>query len=407
MKKQITVILIGLVALGMVSCGKKEQTEPEKIKTVLKVKVETLAASSVEEVYEAVGTVRSKTTSILSSRITGQIRDIHVREGDRVQAGQLLVEIDDREMAAQLRKAQAGLREAQEMQQEAERSIRAAESAKVAAEANRMLAAATFDRYKVLLERRSVSAQEFDEVQTRFRARTAEVDRAHEMLQSLLAKKEQVLARIDQARAEVASAQLSVGYTQIRSPIHGIVTSKKAEVGTMATPGFPVITVEDNAHYRLESIIEESRIGKIQIGDPVRVYIDALGPTEWLGRVTEIGPATDPASRSSIVKIDLPQKADQIRSRQILHSGLFGKSLFSIGRILVLTIPQRAVLQRGQLQEVYVVDPTNIARLRLIKTGKPYGQRVEVLSGIREGERIIVEGVEGVNEGSRIISNEQ
>jgi multidrug efflux system membrane fusion protein len=406
MREKIRVLLIGLVALGMVSCGMKEQTEPERTKTVPKVKVETLAPSSVEEVYEAVGTVHSRTTSTLSSRITGQILEVHVREGDLVKPGQLLVEIDDREVAAQLRRAQAGLQEAQEMQQEVEGSIRAAESAKVAAEADQMLAAATFGRYKVLLERRSVSPQEFDEVQTRFRARTAEADRAHEMLQSLLAKKKQVRARIDQARAEVASAQLSVGYAKIRSPIRGIVTSKKAEVGILATPGFPVITVEDNVHYRLESIVEESRIGKIHLGDPVRVYIDALGPTEWLGRVTEIGPTTDPASRSSIVKIDLPQKADQIPGRQILHSGLFGKSLYSMGRLQVLTVPQKAVLQRGELQEVYVVGPENIARLRLIKTGKQYGQRVEVLSGIREGERIIVEGFEGVNEGSQVLTVE-
>jgi len=402
MRKKITMILIGLVAIGMAACGKKEETESGKIRTVRGAKVETGQSSAVEEVYEAAGTVRSKTASILSSRITGQILAVHVREGDRVQAGQILMEIDDRDAVAQLQKAQASLREAQEMLEKVEQNIRASEAARFVAEANKTLATSTFNRYKILLERRSVSPQEFEEVQTRYQARTAEADRAEETHRAVLAKKEQVLAKIEQAKAEVDQAQLSVGYAQIASPIDGLVTAKQAEVGALTTPGLPLVTVEDDTHYRLEAVVEESQIAKIRAGATVRVRIGALEPMEWLGRVVEIGPAADPASRSSIVKIDLPQKADRARGRQILRSGLFGKALFSIGQRQSLTIPQKAVMLRGQLQEIYVLDPENIARLRLIKTGKQYGQRVEVLAGLREGERIIVEGIEVVSDGSRV-----
>jgi multidrug efflux pump subunit AcrA (membrane-fusion protein) len=151
-----------------------------------------------------------------------------------------------------------------------------------------------------------------------------------------------------------------------------------------------------------EVVVEESQIRKIRAGATVRVRIDALGPREWLGRVAEIGPAADPASRTAIVKVDLPQKADRARGRQILRSGLLGKALFPMGQKQTLTIPQKALMLRGQLQEIYVLDPENIARLRLIKTGKQYGQRVEVLAGLRERERIIVEGVEAVSDGSRV-----
>jgi multidrug efflux pump subunit AcrA (membrane-fusion protein) len=402
MRKKITLILIGLVAVGMAACGKKEETAPEKIRTVRGPKVEAVQTSPVEEVYEAVGTVRSKVASVLSSRVTGQILAVHVREGDRVQADQIMVEIDNREAATQLQKAQAGVREAQEMLEEAGRNIQAAESAKMAAEANKTLAISTFKRYKTLLERRSVSPQEFEEVQARHQAAIAEADRAEEIHRALRAKKEQVLAKMEQAKAEVNQAQLAVGYAQITSPIDGLVTAKQAEVGALATPGLPLATVEDDTHYRLEAVVEESQIGKIHAGATVRVGIDALGPMEWLGRVVEVGPATDPASRSSIVKVDLPQQADRARGRQILRSGLFGKALFSIGQRQALTVPEKAVMVRGQLQEIYVLDSENIARLRLIKTGKPYSQRVEILAGLREGERIVVEGVEAVSDGSRV-----
>jgi len=402
MRRKITWILIGLVAVGMAACGKKEETVPEKIRTVRGPKVETVKTSPVEEVYEAVGTIRSKVASMLSSRITGQILAVHVREGDRVQAGQLLMEIDNREAVAQLQKAQAGMREAQEMLEEVERNIQAAEAAKIAAEANKTLAISTFNRYKALLERRSVSPQEFEEVQARHQARIAEADRAEEIHRALLAKKEQVLAKMEQAKAEVNQSLLAVGYTQIVSPIEGLVTAKQAEVGALATPGLPLLTVEDDTHYRLEAVVEESQFSKIRAGATVQVRIDALGPMQWLGRVAELGPAADPSSRSSIVKVDFPQKGDRARGRQILRSGLFGKALFSVGQRQVLTIPEKAVMRRGQLQEIYVLDSENIARLRLIQTGKQYDQRVEILAGLREGERIAVEGVEVLSDGCRV-----
>jgi RND family efflux transporter MFP subunit len=332
----------------------------------------------------------------------GTIMAIHVKEGDRVQPGQLLVEIDNRDAAAQVKKAQAGLREAEEMLQEAERMIQASESGKTAAEAEQSLAASTFNRYQALLERKSVSQQEFDEAQARYRGKTAEVERTREMLRSMQARREQVLARIDQAKAEISQAQIYVDYGRIQSPLQGIVTQRQAELGVLAAPGTPLLTLEDNARYRLEAAVEESRLGKIRLGDSVRVSIDALGDQEWTGRVGEIQPTADPASRSSLVKIDLPESLIQKTPGRILRSGLYGKARFAVGKKGILTIPHKAVFQRGQLVQVLVVDPSQIARLRLIKTGKVYGERIEVLSGLGEGEKIILEGVERVNEGNRV-----
>jgi RND family efflux transporter MFP subunit len=403
MKMNLPLFLVLMLVVGVSSCGKKEEKSPEKEAAVTGVKVEIVKASTQDDFYEAVATVRSKTTSVLSSRIMGYILAIHVREGDRVQAGQLLMEIENREAAAQLRKAQAGLREAQEMLRETERLIQASESAKTAAEAEQSLAASTFNRYEALLERKSVSQQEFDEVQARYRGKTAEVERIKEMLRSMQARKEQVLARIDQAKAEISQAQVYVDYGRIQSPLHGIVTRKQAEVGSLAAPGGPLLTLEDDARYRLEAMVEESKLGKIRLGDSVRVTIDALGGQEWTGRVGEVQPTADPASRSSLVKIDLPESMiKKVTPGRILRSGLYGKARFAVGKKEIIAIPHKAIFQRGQLLQVFVVDSSQMARLRLIKTGKIYGDRIEVLSGLGEGEKVIVEGVERVNDGNRI-----
>ncbi|MGE5843130.1 MAG: efflux RND transporter periplasmic adaptor subunit, partial [Deltaproteobacteria bacterium] len=298
-------ILIGCAAAVFLSCGSKEDG-PKAPSAPLKVRIEKVQGTSVEDTYEAMGTVRSKTVSPLSSKVVGRIVSILAREGDRVKAGQLLIEIDDREMKAQLERSRAGLREALHALDQAEKAIRAGEAEKKAAYARLSLAASTLDRFKGLHERQSVSRQEFDEVQTRHTAAKAEADQAAERLQALVARRSQIIARIDQAKADEATAETFLSHTRILSPVDGIITSKPADIGQMASPETHLMTVEDESLYRLEALVEESRVGRIRLGDPVSVSIDALGQETMAGRVSEIVPAFDPASRSTIVKIDLP-----------------------------------------------------------------------------------------------------
>ena len=402
MRKIGVVISMIVLASTTISCGKKEEAVIEKTTVIQGVKIETITLSPVEEEYEAVGTVRSKTTSVLSSKTVGNILAVLVGEGDRVRTGQLLIEIDDRDTRAQLQKAQSGLREVQDVQEEIDQNIRAAESTKEAAEAGRSLALATFNRYKALLEQKSVSPQEFDEVQAKLKVAEAEVDRAGRMLQALKAKKNQVLAKTEQAKADITSTQVYVGYSRILSPMNGIVISKQAEIGLLAAPGVPLLTLEDSLRYRLEVSVEDSMLRRVRVGMPVRVVIDALGPQELSSKVAEIVPASDPGSRSSTVKIDLWGEKEKSVGPPDLRSGLYGRARFSVGQRQAIQVPQKAVLQKGQLVGVLIVDPSNTVQMRLIKTGKPYGDRVEVLAGIKDGDRIIAEGLEKVKEGDRV-----
>jgi membrane fusion protein, multidrug efflux system len=395
MKTKLAIITaIGLLALFAPACGKRPQASAEKQPVVAGVRVEQVNATAIDDFYEATGTVRSKTSTVLSSKVMGIVTSLRVREGDRVIAGQTLVEIDNREAAAQLQKAQAGSRQAQEGAAEVEQTISAAQSAKAAADANNRLAASTLNRYRVLLERKSVSPQEFDEVKAKAEVAEAEAGRADKMLRMLAARKKQAQAQIDEAGAEIDGAQVYAGHARIASPISGIVTARHIEIGSMATPGAPLLTIEDSSRYRLEAAVEESQIGKIKLRDKARVRIDAVGAAELEGVVAEIPPAADPMSRSYTVKIDLPTQPP-------LRSGLYGAARFVRGQRQAIAIPVKAIVQRGQLTGVFVVDDTNFARLRLVKTGRTSGNRVEVLSGLSEGERIVIGGVAKVNDGSR------
>lgn len=396
MKTKFTILaVIGLLAMSVAACGQKSEAAAEKSPVVKGARVERVSMSPVEDYYEATGTVRSKTTTVLSSKMMGTVISLRAREGDKVSVGQVLIEIDNRDANAQLQKAEAGLRQAREGLPEVEQAINAAKSAQSAAEANKRLADSTYARYQSLAERKSVSPQEFDEAKAKQEMAEAEARQAADNLKMLAAKKQQALAGIDQAKAEVANAQVFVSYARIASPISGVVVAKHTEVGSTAAPGAPLLTIEDGSRYRLEVAVEESQLGKIGRDERARVRIDALGADDLEGVVSEITPVADPMSRSYTVRIALP-------ARQSLRSGLYGVARFASGQRQAILIPQKAVAQRGQLTSVFVVDDAGVARLRLIKTGKSYGESVEALSGLGDGERIVVDGVANVKDGGKV-----
>lgn len=163
--------------------------------------------------------------------------------------------------------------------------------------------------------------------------------------QAAQARRNMAQAGQAQAQAALQQARTVLAYTRILAPFDGVVTEKKADVGTLASPGMPIFTVEDLRRYRLEATVNETDLRYVRMGQQVPVVIDALGDKELKGRVVEIVPAADPASRSFLVKIEVPSDAG-------LRSGLFGRAHFIRGERSALLIPPSAVVERGQLQGV-------------------------------------------------------
>ena len=179
-----------------------------------------------------------------------------------------------------------------------------------AAESDLALAESTLKRYQNLYEKKSVSPQEFDEIKARE--------------QAALAQREMAQAGQAQAKAVLGQAQTSLDYTRIRAPFDGVVTEKKADSGTLASPGVPVFIIEDVRRYRLEVTVNESDLRYVRLGQQLPVVIDALDNAELEAKVAQIVPTADAASRSFLVKIELPP---DVR----LRSGLFGRAQFSRG----------------------------------------------------------------------------
>jgi RND family efflux transporter MFP subunit len=372
---------IPVLALAVLTgCGEKSRRpEQEKTGPPTPVTALSISASDWPAVYEAVGTVRARVSAAISAKVMGYVHEVRVQAGDRVTAGQLLVSIDSRDLDAQTQAAGAALNEARSALPEAENAV-------AAAKANLDLAQVTFGRMQDLYRKKSISDQEFDEA-------TAKLKMAQAGYEMALSKRSQVQARIHQAEAGQASAQVMRSYAEIKAPFAGVVTEKRVNAGDLTAPGAPLLTIEQESSYRLEVNVEESRIGSIRTGTPVTVALDALDRS-LDAQVSEVVPAVDAASRAFVVKINLPPLAQ-------LRSGLFGRAQFRLGTRPVLAVPAGAVRESGQVQTVLVVAD-GVARARLVTLGQRSGEQVEVLSGLNAGDRVIHPLPAGLSDGARV-----
>ena len=361
--------LILATGFFLIGCGEKVDPGSAQVKrqTISGVSIATLTPASIDEFYEAVGTVKADHTSHVAGRMMGTVTSLLVKEGDTVEKGQLLLTLDDRDVVQKVKAAEAGYQEA----------IRALESVKQ----NRELTGITYERYRKMFEEKAISRQEMDQFETQKKVAGLEHERMQEM--------------VNRAAAGLSEAKIFLGFTRVTSPIKGRVTEKKTEVGSMAVPGMPLLTLEDIAAFHAEVTVDESLSGKLRTGMSVLVSIEAID-RQMPGKIKEILPVVDSLSRSFITKVSL--------SGAGLRSGLYARVKIPSGKKEVLLAPQSAIIEKGQLTGVYAVDGQGIVTYRLIRTGKAYNGNQEILSGLKPNDRIIVQGVEKAMDGGIIES---
>jgi RND family efflux transporter MFP subunit len=167
-------------------------------------------------------------------------------------------------------------------------------------------------------------------------------------------------------------------------------------VGDFAAPGKPLLQIENPQRLRFEADVPEAIIDQVRTSEPVEVKITGLGKNVT-GVVSEVSPTADPSSRTFLTRIDLPLTGG-------LRPGQFGRAMLRVGDFTTISIPSEALQTRGQMEVVFINDQGR-ARLRLVKSGKRYGDEVEILSGVSKGESIIVEGVRSLSDGQPLRSS--
>lgn len=371
-------IFVPVALLALAGCGGKEEARPAAAERVSGVRVEAVRMESVPDEIAAPGTVASAATAQVAARVMGTVTSVLVREGDAVKAGQALVTLDERELAERRSAAKAAVDEAAHAKEEVARGV-------AAAQAQADVMRKTYERFAMLRDKKSVSPQEFDEVEAKQRA-------AQEGLAAAKARQQQVASRAERAQAELRAMETVAGYARVTSPFSGVVVRRMVEPGAMAAPGVPLVVVEDTARYRMEVTLPSAALGTgdaaaaagVKRGSKARVELDALPGKSFSGTVAEMEGGADTASHTVRARIELPRDA-------AMRSGLFGRAWFARGERKAMALPGGAILHRGQLHGVYVVDGEGIARLRMVTLGRSIGDREEILSGLSEGERVVLD----------------
>jgi membrane fusion protein, multidrug efflux system len=336
---------IGITVLILNSSSCKEETGTQQpaalINGPVSVKVFTVTEDSTRSQIDIMGTIESTEKAIIASRINGHITVLNASLGSRVKTGDELITISAEEIYAKLLQSSAQLNQA-------ERNLK---------------------REQKLLSKNATSTESVKSQEDAFKI----------------------------AQASHKEAQSMLSYTAIRAPFDGIITKKLVNIGDLATPGKPLLHLENEKQLQVLTDIPEAMVLKMKIGDEIEATIPAAKITVE-GTITEIAPSTDPLTRTTTVKIAIP-------SAENIRSGQFARVHLTQSQVTTIFIPKQAVSRYGQMERVFLLDQ-NVARLSLVRTGKESGERVEIISGLSQDDTIIIPVSSQLRDGQKVqISN--
>lgn len=281
-----------LMVAGLAGCGPNPPPGGKAAKgPAVPVRVQPVESLPRLATEDVVGTIRPKLRAVIEAKVSGRIEQMRVVPGQRVKAGELLVQLDAREIQARHDQAQA-------LREEARRE---------------------FKRREILLQDKLIAQAEFDAADAQLRV----------------------------AEAAVQEAETLLGYIRVTAPFDGVITSKRADVGDLAAPGRPLVELEDPRTLRLEADVPEALMDRISLGDKLSVRVPAID-AQLEGTVSEIAPVADPNSRTFPVTLDLPPHVG-------LRSGQFGRLAVPVAEVRAIRVPTRAVIARGQMEIAFVV----------------------------------------------------
>jgi len=275
---------------------------------------------------DVVGTVSSAEKVYLSARISAYVQSVGVTAGSAVKKGRVLISLDDREIKEKRAAAEINLKQAQ----------------------------TEYQRTLSLYKKKAATEQALTAAESHY----------------------------DAAQSRVAEIKVMQTYTRIRSPIDGVVTDRRVEVGDLANPGQVLLTVYDPLNMRIEVPVPVRLIEKLSLNQAVDITLDRPARS-FKGTVSAIVSEIDPLSRTQLVKIHIDDNKGDILP------GTFGRAWLHEDAYPAIVVPSSAVMSLGQLEMVQIVENGLILR-RMVKVGCSYGPRVEILSGLADGDVILV-----------------
>ena len=284
------------------------------------------------------GTIVSLKRAEISSRLTGYVRQVDVQAGDKVHAGQHLLTIDSSDVRGNLQQAHAGLNQAQAVYADADTN---------------------FKRYTALFPQGAVSRMQLDAAEREYH--TAQ-------------------AQLASAKAALRMAQAEIGYADVTAPFNGVVVEKLVDPGDLATPGKPLIVVEDEHDLEIQSYAPDDVYAALHRGEKLSF---SLGTASYTGELRSVVAAADAQTHTHLMRISIPDGSS-------FTSGLYVQVHVPVAQQQEVRIPTSALTERAGITGVFVVDHEGRVHFRLVRIGHTDGERVEIQSGLADGERIVL-----------------
>jgi RND family efflux transporter MFP subunit len=322
----------------------------------------------VAEFVTVVGNLIGESTVDVVPRLAGRIETVNVRMGDRVARGQVVAKMDDRDIREQVSQASANLEVNHATVRTRESDLKSAEN--------------TLQRQKNMMTSGLTTKQNFEDADARYNSALAQLDVAK-------AQTSQTLARIEELK-------VTLGNTSVLSPVDGFVSRRNLDPGAFAGTNSPVVSVVAIGTVRLVANLVERDFRRIRPGMPASVDVDAFPGEQFMGKVSRVAPSFDPATRTAPMEIEIPNPGFRLKP------GMYARVSLTVDRQAdALTVPRAALLDIQGQRGAYVIDQM-VARFRPVRTGIQDADRVQILEGLNEGDRVVTTGALAIKDGERI-----
>ena len=331
-----------------------------------------VAAASRDTIIEeltVVGNLIGLATVDVVPKVGGRLQSVNVRLGDSVRKGQLLAQLDDREILEQVRQAEASY----EVQRA---TIRQREADLKFAETN-------LARSRNLFERQLLPRQSLDDADARQQAAAAQLDLSR--------------AQFEQARARLDELRLNLENTRVVSPVNGFVARRQLDPGAFASSNAPMVSVVDISVVRLVANLVEKDLRRVQPGTQTRVDVDAFPGETFEGRVARVAPVLDPATRTAQIEIEIPNPGHRLKPGMYARVGLLVSRHEN-----ALVVPRNALVDIEGRSGVFVVEG-GTARFQVVQPGLLDLQKAEILSGLTDGQRGATTGAHALRDGDPVV----
>lgn len=335
------------------------------------VDVSTVGRSELIDYVTVVGNLIGKATVDVVPRVAGRIESIQVQLGDRVTRGQAVAKLEDRAVREQVNQVRA--------------NIEVNQATLKARENDAVVAKNAFDRARTSFERGLVSQQGLEDAEARYNSAASQVTVAQAQLVS-------TQARLDELT-------VTLNDTSVLSPVDGFVGRRNLDVGAFAGANTVIISVVDIGLVRMVANLVEKDFRRVQSGAPALVEVDAFPGEQFTGHVSRVAPVFDPATRTATMEIEVPNPGYRLKP------GMYARVRLTAERKPdALTVERAAVVDVQGRRGVYVVGEGDVAQFQEVETGLSDTQRIEILSGVAEGTRVVTTGALAIRNGERILT---